>query len=157
MRIGDGTYFVPSDLAPGLYIAATPSGFCYWARLSGFSGSLDEIIANAATDARQIVEIGTSDSGFETRGCGLWEPVTNQRAASPTITDGLWVVGVEVNPGTYSASGGFGCYWARLSGFSGEFDHLTTNGLPEGRAIVTIEPSDVGFESRGCGEWNLVQ
>jgi hypothetical protein len=72
-----------------------------------------------------------------------------------TITDGLWKVGEEVAPGTYRSGGGGSCYWARLSGFSGDLDDIITNGIGRNQT-VTISPSDVGFESSGCGTWTRI-
>ncbi|MCH8564613.1 hypothetical protein LTH96_02505 [Nesterenkonia sp. LB17] len=67
---------------------------------------------------------------------------------------GTFLVGEEIQPGTYrtESTSGF-CYWARLSGLSGEFDDIITNGLPEGQGFVTIAETDVAFETSDCGEW----
>lgn len=74
-----------------------------------------------------------------------------------TIPDGgIYRVGEDIQPGTYvtQVANGWGCYWARLSGTSGSFDEIITNGnVTEGQAIVTILESDVAFETSGCGEW----
>ena len=71
-----------------------------------------------------------------------------------TIDDGTWVVGDDIQVGTYETSNEDGnCYWARLSGYSGSLDDIVANGIPEGRAIVTIMESDKGFKSDGCGTW----
>ena len=149
---GDGTWRVGEDIPPGLYVA--PGGdLCYWARLSGFGGSLDEIIANDLGGGQRIVTIAPSDAGFDTGGCGTWQP--HQAIASPlaAIPEGTWMIGPEVQPGTYTAPGGDLCYWARLSGFGGSFDEIIANDLGGGRMIVTIAPSDAGFATSGCGTW----
>ena len=70
---GDGTYVVGEDIDPGRYSA--PGGeFCYWERLSGFGGTIDEIIANDISEGPATVEIAGSDAGFSTNGCGTWTP-----------------------------------------------------------------------------------
>ena len=48
-----------------------------------------------------------------------------------------------------------GCYWERLSGFSGELDDVISNGfeMNGGRSIVTVEAGDAGFRSSRCGTW----
>ena len=73
----------------------------------------------------------------------------------PGYGDGTWIVGAEITPGTYAAPGSDLCYWARLSGFSGSLDEIIANELGSGRQIVTIDPEDSGFETRGCGTWTL--
>lgn len=70
------------------------------------------------------------------------------------ILDGTWQVGVDIEPGTYENSGQDGCYWERLSGFSGDSSDVIANGFPDGdRAIVTIKSTDAGFLSEDCKRW----
>jgi hypothetical protein len=73
-----GTYAVGSQVSPGRYQTAGPEGdtlFCYYARLAGFSGEIDDIIANDNTEGPAIVEISPTDAAFETSGCQPWVPV----------------------------------------------------------------------------------
>lgn len=67
--------------------------------------------------------------------------------------DGIWLVGLDIKPGTYRSSGGGACYWARLSDVSG--NGIITNGLGANQ-IVTISATDKAFETAGCGEWTRV-
>ena len=70
------------------------------------------------------------------------------------IEDGTWRVGADIEPGTYRNSGEDGCYWERLSGFSGTSDDIIANGFPDGdAAIVTIQSTDAGFLSEDCNVW----
>jgi len=70
---GDGIYWVGRDIQPGRYRSNT--GAQYWARLSGFSGELGNILANDAFgEGSVIVEIRSGDVGFETRGAE-WEKI----------------------------------------------------------------------------------
>jgi hypothetical protein len=75
----DGIYLIPSEVRAGTYRATVPedSYGCYWARLRGTSGDLDEIITNANGEpkARMTVTIKSSDKAFETTGCGAWKKV----------------------------------------------------------------------------------
>ena len=80
--------------------------------------------------------------------------VTPQPEAGIT-GDGTFIVGTQVQPGTYQSSGGSDCYWARLSGLSGDFDDVITNGLGA-HQVVTISPSDAAFDTERCGEWTKV-
>lgn len=67
---------------------------------------------------------------------------------------GTWRVGVDIAAGTYrNTDSSGGCYWERLSGFSGETSDIITNDITFSPAIVTIEPTDVGFHSEDCGNW----
>jgi hypothetical protein len=109
---------------------------------------------------------------------GLYQPYTvvtrGQMAAfmyrlatnpSAWNKSGTWVfgpgtfhVGSQVPPGTYrTRANRDGCYWERLSGFSGEFHHLITNDYRNTPATVQISPSDRGFHAtEGCGTWTRI-
>lgn len=80
---------------------------------------------------------------------------TELETAEGTIPgDGIFLVGEDIEPGTYRGNvAGGRCYWARLSGTSGDFDDLITNDNVEGPTVVTIAESDVAFETSRCGEW----
>lgn len=81
-------------------------------------------------------------------------PVTS--ASDPTIVsiqEGTNLVGTDVQPGTYRTTGTT-CYWARLSGLSGEFGDVITNGI--GPSIVEIAPTDKAFISQRCSPWTQV-
>lgn len=88
-----------------------------------------------------------------------WAEMTGGEVLDPAkiIQDGTWIVGTEVDPGTYRDSGGTSCYWERLSGFSGTSEDRIANGFSDNQQIVTIEPGDAGFLSEGCGTWFLVE
>jgi hypothetical protein len=78
--------------------------------------------------------------------------------AVPEIADGTWRIGDEVKVATYTTTipaDSFGCYWARLRGFSGEVDEIIANGTGKAgeRLRVRIRPSDKGFETHDCGTW----
>ena len=155
--IGDGTYIVGQDAAPGDYWA--PGGdFCYWERLSGFGGSLDEILANDASSGSQIVTILPADAGFSTDGCGFWQKGLPSRPdASASLDDGTYVVPSGVAPGTWRSGGSEGCYWERLRGFWHDLDAIIANNFSDSQEIVTIAATDAGFSSSGCGTWTKIQ
>lgn len=152
---GDGIHAVGADIEPGIYRLRQPAEQCYWARLSDFSGELDDIIANENVfDGYAVVNIESTDAGFESSGCGLWsnDPAPVLPAGSP-LPNGTFIVGHDFEPGRYRSSAGEACYWARLSGFSGELDDIIANDNVSGPTIVTINLADVGFTSSGCGTW----
>jgi hypothetical protein len=70
------------------------------------------------------------------------------------FNDGMYFVGVDI-PGTYKNGGGDGCYYARLKGFGGT-NNIIANNNTDSTAIVTINASDKGFQSSGCGTWKKV-
>ena len=73
-----------------------------------------------------------------------------------TFGDGTFVVGTDIAPGTYRNSGGSSCYYARLSGFSGELKDILANDNASAPAIVTVAAGDKGFQSSRCGTWSQV-
>jgi hypothetical protein len=66
----------------------------------------------------------------------------------------MYIVGVDIAPGTWRNDGSSGCYWARLSGFSHQFADIIANEYGDDQQMVTISASDAGFESDGCGVWS---
>jgi|GEM_PF-1318906 len=153
-HFGDGTHQVGKDIKPGTYRTRSGSSGCYYARLSGFGGDLDNIISNDNTSAPAVVTIAASDKGFESSGCGTWTQDLSQITSSKTsFGDGIFIVGTDLVAGTYRSTGASGCYYARLSGFGGDLNQIIANNNTDSAAIVTIAASDKGFQSSGCGTW----
>ncbi len=158
---GAGTHLLGQDIASGRYYSDPRNG-CYWERLSGLGGTSDEIIANEfiSFDSQQeIVDIYESDLAFSTDGdCGEWF-TTPRYGMQIDIPSGNWLVGSQITPGTYRASVGSGCYWERLSGFSGLDDIIANDFMDSaGSAVVSIAASDVGFSTDGdCGTWSRIE
>jgi hypothetical protein len=68
---GDGTYIVGIDVQPGKY--TSPGGEnCYWARVSGFGGTGDELLENRYGDSPAIVTIAATDKGVRSANCDKW-------------------------------------------------------------------------------------
>jgi hypothetical protein len=158
VNITAGQWLVGDQIVPGRYFTDPASG-CYWERLSGASGT-GEILANEATnyDAGQlIVDIQASDEIFASDDdCGAWT-TTAPHGVQANITPGQWLVGEQVQPGTYSASVSSGCYWERQSSFTGS-DQIIDNEYVSaaGSEVVTILASDEGFYTDDdCGTWTL--
>ncbi len=88
---GDGTHRVGEDIERGTY-RSDESSLCYWARLAGFSGELEDIIANG-NSGPEIVTITEDDARFETSNCGDWVPVETTFPETPetSFEDGTFV------------------------------------------------------------------
>lgn len=78
-------------------------------------------------------------------------------AASNTFTgDGTFLVGQEIQPGTWRSQGGSGCYWKRLDSLDGSSQNIIDNENARGPTIVTIAPTDVAFHTDDCGTWTRI-
>lgn len=71
---GDGTFLVNKDIEPGTYRTDGGSS-CYYERLSGTSGSFDDIIANDNPRGQTVVTIVPSDVAFKSQRCGTWNKI----------------------------------------------------------------------------------
>lgn len=154
---GQGTFLVGSDIAPGTYRTRTLPDGCYWERLSGLSGSLSDIIANDFTDGLSVVTIEPTDVAFRSSRCGTWTTDLSAVTGNPNGPIGLegtLIVGTDMTPGVWRAPGGDGCYWERLSGFSGKLGDIIDNDFTTGgQVIVQVSGTDRGFSSNRCGVW----
>lgn len=81
------------------------------------------------------------------------EAVT-ERQQGTRFDDGLYRVGDEVQPGTYVATDVEDCYWERQDAAGATIENYFGTAL---RVQVTIAPSDYGFLTEGCGEWQRSQ
>ena len=157
-NFGDGTQRVGSDIEPGTYRTREGSPGCYYARLSGFGGELGNIIANDNANGPAVVTIEPTDAGFESRRCGTWTQDLSRITDSTTsFEEGTYIVGTDIEPGTYRNSGGTGCYYARLSGFHGGLEGIISNGNSDAPVVVEIAPTDAGFKSTRCGSWERIE
>lgn len=82
-------------------------------------------------------------------------PPTTAAGPKTTFGNGQYRVGTDIAPGTYVAPGGRACYWERQSTFggSGVRDIIANDLSSGGQVLVTIEESDKGFKTSGCGTW----
>lgn len=71
----DGTKLVGKDIEPGTY-RSNGGSMCYWARLAGLSGGLEDILANDfGSGGQQVVEILPTDMAFKSTNCGRWAQI----------------------------------------------------------------------------------
>jgi len=83
------------------------------------------------------------------------KPRPPQTPAGPntaSFSDGLYQVGVAIQPGQYQTDGSDSCYWAKLS--TGDTNRVIVNHFGAGPQTVTIDSPY--FESEGCGTWTKV-
>lgn len=77
--IGDGVWQVGVDMPAGRWRTIVPADErnCYWARLKGFAGDLNDISANdnQGPGTAVVVTVKATDKGFESNGCGIWAKI----------------------------------------------------------------------------------
>ncbi|RJL31617.1 hypothetical protein [Bailinhaonella thermotolerans] len=87
------------------------------------------------------------------------QPDAGSPATGTIRGEGIFLVGKDVQAGTYAsagpASGSPACYWARLKGVSGQASDIIANGYQKGPQTITIDPADKAFQSMGCQDWSL--
>jgi len=158
---GSGTLLVNQEIPPGRYRGNLDGGSCYWSRLSGLGQSgIDDIIANDNINGPTVIEIAPSDVALKSTRCGEWLPVTDDGlvlANRAPDGDGVFIVGLDIDPGTYRSSNDKSCYWSRLSSFSQSgIEGIIANDNSTGPTIVQIAPTDVGFKTSRCGSWTRI-
>jgi hypothetical protein len=70
---GPGTFAVGTQVAPGRW-RSDGGDLCYWERLGGLGGGLDELVASAGVPGPTEVVVAPTDAGFRSFGCGTWRP-----------------------------------------------------------------------------------
>ena len=155
-KVEAGMYMVGRDIAHGIYAGFADeglSGSCYWARLSNALGDIDGVLTNGNAEGQFYVEIQDTDAYFQT-GCEITALAEWPSPDQPhtTVLQGMYLIGRDIGPGTYRGEGGQGildsCYYARLSGLSGELDDLITNNNATGQFYVTVEASDYALQTK---------
>ncbi|HET9126678.1 MAG TPA: hypothetical protein VFN73_01230, partial [Propionibacteriaceae bacterium] len=155
---GSGTFVVGTDIVAGTYRTTADIANCYWERDSGFSGTTSDVIGWDALDYHDVVTIAPSDAGFYTESCGWWTTDLSPVTASPTADfgAGTMIVNTDIAPGLWRAPGGASCGWARLSGFGGTDPEILASDYNTTGPTVSIQASDAGFSSEGCGTWTKI-
>lgn len=80
---------------------------------------------------------------------------------APMSTDGVFLVGQDIQPGTYHSPGpkdpGNECNWERLSGLGGEGTDVIAFMFSQGQQTVEIKPEDKAFSTKNCQPWSLTK
>lgn len=115
-----------------------------------------------------VLIVGGALIAFQLGLVGERTPETPARAEAPAaqpagrIGDGVWLVGADVQPGTYRSTGPSGdgyCMWSRHdSAAGGPMDGIIASDgdFDSRQMIVTIESSDVLFRTSGCAPFEKV-
>ena len=155
IEFGEGMYAVGADIPPGTYRAPAATVACFWERTREVSaGVTDNVLPDVPVNGPHLVTIDASDARFSSVDCGTWTSDLAQITKSrTTFGDGVYIVGIDVEPGLYISPGGARCYWERLSGFGGTTDEVLPSEHRSSAPIVVVAATDAGFLSSGCGSW----
>lgn len=160
--INSGTHMVGVDIQPGIYKGFAGEGLfssCYWERLKDLTGGLDSILANDNSVGQYYIEVRSSDYALKTA-CDLTRLVTipvHTGDYPQTITTGMYLVGSDIQPGTYRGQAGSefseSCYWERMQSVAGGLDAILANDNATGQFYVQVLPSDFALKTACQLEW----
>lgn len=155
---GDGWYLVNSEIAPGFWRSNAGSISCYWERDKDLNRTLDSILGNYFGNSGGLIHILSSDLIVEFNGCGTWTylPPDYQKILQPNATslhsDGVYMIGVDIAPGTWRTIGGYSnCYWERDRDALGSLGDIISNYFGLAGGFITIAPTDLQVKIDGCG------
>ena len=125
-------------------------------RIEGAEAEADARVAEADT---RLTELDTRAAELDTREATLVERetaviATEEHIVATQISNGIWTVGVDIEPGTYRTVEAVTsmCYWAILvSGTNGS--DIVDNDLPDGGYPTVTLREGQDFEN-DCGVWN---
>ena len=115
--------------------------------------------ANEDSIAKREAAVKTAEAALKTQDEGVKKREAavsgaEQKAAANTVSDGTWVVGVDIEPGTYKATANVGsrCYWGLYaSGTNG--DDIIANDIPGGGLPSVTVAAGQDFKTARCGTW----
>lgn len=111
---------------------------------------------------RLTVEVTGSKSGYATTKRMSAATSTVPKVPTTMSAEKVYLVGVDVQPGTYVSAGSAECFWWRLSSLTGDFwdaepgeqGVLGAGPIHNGQTIVHLDSKDPYFLPVGCGQWN---
>jgi hypothetical protein len=122
-------------------------------------------LANAIVGGSTSV-INTFGSAADTSFVGDWngdgiDTMAVRRTEGPPRSfagNGAFVVNSQIQPAVYkgSVASGSGCYWERVTDFSGDLDSVIANVFEDGPfapLYVEIKGGDAGFVTEDCARW----
>ena len=119
------------------------------------AGSTVVTLAACGFQPTSVSKPVTSSSG----GASYSATSTTEAVAEGDIPgDGYFIVGQDVQPGTYKSAGparSSGCSWSRYADLRKE-EIIDNAALIKGQAILTIEPTDKMVRTVGCEPFHKV-
>jgi serine/threonine protein kinase len=157
----DGVYVVGIDIQPGTYHttgarSTANGGQCYYALLS--STNTNDIIDNNNVTGPATITIGKRVKAVDITDCNPWrKPPATAHPSTVMSKDGVYVVGVDIQPGTYRTTGarstanGGQCYYALLS--STNTNDIIDNNNVTGPATITFKKRVKAIDITDCNPW----
>lgn len=160
---GNGTFTVGTDITPGIYRTKSvlPSGTSCYFFISTTGSNGNEIIASDNVNGGIPTLNLKKGWDIENSGCGTYvkSSLTKSRGTPKTsITQGIWLVGVDLKPGTYSATKdvfGSSCWLTISQAGSNGKEILAIDRHTRGKPRVTLATGQE-IQTRGCGTLQLV-
>lgn len=113
----------------------------------------EQVLARAETElARRENELAEAEAAVAEREAAVNS--AEERVAATSIQEGTWVVGRDIEPGTYRTANVVGstCYWGIYrSGTNG--DDIIENDIPGGGYPTVTLREGQDFQTRRCGTW----
>ncbi len=172
IRFGEGIYRVGTEIRPGLYRNVAPeAGFfdgllgCNWERLSGFSGTEQEVIASnrvflTPPPPFDMVRILPTDKGFKSEDCGQWVEVRDSDQLAPsrtTFADGVFRIVLDIEPGIYAADNPEDrCKYGFIHSFDAGGLRTYEAGI-EGRILLDVPADIAAIAVQDCGTWTRME
>ncbi|WP_430868252.1 hypothetical protein [Demequina aurantiaca] len=171
---GDNTQVVGEDLGAGIYRSkeqvgvSQPGVVCEWSSFE-IDGDDQRVVSGAASEGGFAMVLLEGGQGLTSSGCPEWVGTSpddltfDPDSAATTVTEGMWVVGKDVRPGTYrmvAPHGGVAedpCYFSVSDTLSQTADRYLVNGRAEQGDVLTADaPLGLVFLNEGCGDWERI-
>lgn len=151
-----GTYIVGQDIQPGLLkgqVGTSIFDSCYWERLTDLTGELGSIIANDNSVGQFYIQIAETDYAFSSA-CQFTYLPENPKPVeefSETIDPGMYLVGIDIQPGLYKGQAGEdileSCYWERSKNAFHELNSIIANANSTGQFYIQVAPTDFALKT----------
>lgn len=150
-----GTYIVMQDIQPGLYKGQVGTNIfdsCYWERLTDLSGEFGSIIANDNSIGQFYIQIAETDYAFSSTCQFAYLPEIPKPVEEfpKTIGPGMYLVGIDIQPGLYKGQVGEdildSCYWERSRSALHELGSIIANNNSTGQFYIQVAPTDFALK-----------